>query len=924
MLIIVFISLGSWSLVWIHNDFSHFKSEAKSVRSNHIKNQKEHIKSQVEGAVRYINEMHNRSEEHLNELLKKRVYEAHTIATHIYQKNIGATSSSDVQEMIKDALRPIRFLDGRGYFFAVSLDGIEQLYPVNPEFEGKNVLDLQDAKGNFVIRDEINVLKDSGEGFVKHFWAKPMENASETHLKISFVKYFKPLNWYIGTGEYVAEAQKTMQVQVLEHLIRLHFGKEGYLFGSTYVGESLFSNGKITIGSGNIWNLTDPNGVKIIQEQSKTAQTVGGGFVEYSWRKLKHDAPSPKISFVKGIPEWGWTIGAGVYLDTIESEINNKKAILLKKLKGNVFRSIIIFVILICCIFFWYVRTSKQIKQSTNSFVSFLKKARTESVIIDPDAIQIKEFKEIAVSTNRMLEDRISAEEAYKKSEENFRALADTSPLAIYMSSGIEQKAMYINPTFINLFGYTINEVPFVEQWWPLAYPDPNYRKQVVEEWQKKVEHAIETESEIEQMEVVVTCKDGSTKDISWGFITIGEQNWAFGLDLTERKRAEKEREKLQIQLSQAHKIESIGTLTGGVAHDFNNILNVILGHSELALSDLPESNPAYKNIKKVRKAGFKAADIVRQLLSFSRNAEQEFRASKLSLMVIDSLKFFRSLIPSNIEIKKEFSAKNEIIFADPVQINQIVMNLFINASQEMKSDGGVIKICIEDHQIDESTLNGFAELKGGLYVKMTVTDTGSGIDPQFIDRIFDPYFTTKDIGEGSGMGLSVVHGIVKAHNGVIKVSSKLGKGTEFKIFFPVIEEKPHFDKKSEDKTFHGHERILLVDDDKTIAEMTKESLERIGFKVETRFDPLEAIKLFESESENFDLVITDMTMPNLTGEKLAERLFKIKANIPIIICTGYSSIIDDEKAKQIGVAGFLMKPVTLSILSKTIRKILG
>jgi len=785
MLIIVFISLSLWSLVWIHNEFSHFKSEANSVRLNHIKNQKEYIKSEVEGAVRYINEMHNRSEERLNELLKKRVYEAYTIATHIYQKNIGATSSSDVQEMIKDALRPIRFFDGRGYFFAVSLEGIEQLYPVNPEFEGKNVLNLQDAKGNFVVRDEINVLKDSGEGFVKHFWAKPKGNASETYLKISFVKYFKPLNWYIGTGEYINEAQKKIQLQVLEHLARLHFGKEGYLFGSTYDGESLFSNGKITIGSDNIWNLTDPNGVKIIQEQSKTAQNIGGGFVEYSWHKSKYDAPSPKISFVKSIPEWGWTIGAGVYLDTIESEINSKKAILLKKLKGNVFRSIIILAILICCIFFWYIRTSKKIKQSTNSFVSFLKKASTESVTIDPDIIQIKEFKEIAVSTNRMLEDRISAEEAYKKSEENFRALADTSPLAIYMSSGIEQKAMYINPTFINLFGYTMNEVPFVEQWWPLAYPDPNYRNQVMEEWHKKVEHAIETESEIEPMEVVVTCKDGSKKDISWGFITIGEQNWAFGLDLTERKRAEKEREKLQIQLSQAHKIESIGTLTGGVAHDFNNILNVILGHSELALSDIPESNPAYTNIKKIRKAGFKAADIVRQLLSFSRNAEQEFRASKLSLMINDSLKFFRSLIPANIEIKKEFSAKNEIIFADPVQINQIIMNLCINASQEMKNDGGIIKICIEDHQIDESTLNGCsAELKEGLYVKMTVTDTGSGIDPQFIDRIFDPYFTTKGIGEGSGMGLSVVHGIVKAHNGVIKVSSKLGKGTEFIIFF--------------------------------------------------------------------------------------------------------------------------------------------
>jgi len=561
MLVIISVSLGLLSFIWIQNEFSSFKSESESLRSNYIETQKETIKKEVERTIQYIDKMNSRSEERLNKLLMERVYEAHSISTNIYQKNIETKTLSEIQEMIKEALRPIRFFNGRGYFFLVSLGGIEQLYPVKPEYEGKNVLNLQDAKGSFVIQDEIDLIKESGEGFVKHFWIKPNEPSGKAQLKISFVKHFKPLNWYIGTGEYLDEAQKATQLQVLEHLSNLRFENEGYFFGSTYDGDSLFSNGKITIGSDNIWNLTGPNGIKIIQKQSKTAQKIEGGFVEYTWQRLKHEYPSPKISFVKGIPEWEWTIGAGVYLDTIESEITKRKAILHQKLKGYVLRSIIVFVILVFIIFFWYIRTSNQIKQSMKSFQSFLKKAHTESISINPDMIQIDEFKKVAISTNRMLGDRILAEEALKKSEERFKALADTSPFAIYMSEGIEQKAMYINPTFFKLFGYTFKEVPTVDHWWPLAYPDSNYRKQIADEWQRKVEHAIETESEIEPMEVVVTCKDGSKKNISWGFITIGEQNWACGLNLTEQKRAEKERENVIEELQKS--LEEINRLRG-------------------------------------------------------------------------------------------------------------------------------------------------------------------------------------------------------------------------------------------------------------------------------------------------------------------------------------------------------------------------
>jgi len=411
-----------------------------------------------------------------------------------------------------------------------------------------------------------------------------------------------------------------------------------------------------------------------------------------------------------------------------------------------------------------------------------------------------------------------------------------------------------------------------------------------------------------------------------WGFLTGRRHEDEEGnfislvgtiADITERKSLENE-------LRQAYKMESLGTLTGGVAHDFNNILNVILGNSELALADVPESNPAYSNLKKIRTAGFRAADIVKQLLSFSRQSNQEFKPIELSSIINDSLKLLRSLIPSNIETKKVFKAENETILADPVQINQVVMNLCMNASQEMEKDGGLLEIILDNFHLDQNIIKDYIDLPTGYYLRMRIIDTGSGIDPKFIDRIFDPYFTTKEIGKGSGIGLAVVHGIVKNHNGAISVDSEPGKGTTFKILFPLIEKKK-FDSepKKVESIPHGKETILFVDDDEAIADITKKTLERIGYQVKICLDSIDALELFKSNPNHFDLVITDMTMPKMTGDKLAKKMIELRSDIPVIISTGYSSLIDEDKAKKIGIADFIMKPVSMSAIAHIIRKVL-
>jgi PAS domain S-box-containing protein len=393
----------------------------------------------------------------------------------------------------------------------------------------------------------------------------------------------------------------------------------------------------------------------------------------------------------------------------------------------------------------------------------------------------------------------------------------------------------------------------------------------------------------------------------------------------------------MEEELLQAHKMESIGTLAGGVAHDFNNILYMIIGNAELALEDIPEWHPLYTYLDRIKSASLKAAGIVKQLLSFSRKIEQELKPLDVVSTIEDSLDFLRATIPTTIEILRQLPDLKITILADPIQINQILMNLCVNASQAMEDTGGILKIEVETEAIEEGYTKDFPDLAPGKYVKIMVSDTGLGIKPEIIDRIFDPYFTTKEIGKGSGMGLAVVHGIVKSHSGAISVDSKLGKGTTFTVLFPIVF--PIFDQEPENKIgadyesdhvkemsspeMGGTEKILFVDDEEAIIDIAVQMLERVGYRVAATTDPREAFTLFQSKPHEFDLVITDMTMPQMTGAKLSGKIKKVRSDIPVIICTGHSSLIDEETAEQLGIAAYVMKPVSMSEMAKTIRRVM-
>jgi len=395
--------------------------------------------------------------------------------------------------------------------------------------------------------------------------------------------------------------------------------------------------------------------------------------------------------------------------------------------------------------------------------------------------------------------------------------------------------------------------------------------------------------------------------------------------DITERKQAEEEKMDLEKQLHQSQKMESIGTLAGGIAHDFNNILFGIIGFTELCLGETEPDTILHGNLKEILTGGIRAKALVKQILTFSRQSEQERGPIQIGPIIKEVSKLLRSTLPTTIEIKIEIQTEIGIISGDPTQIHQVIMNLCMNAQHAMEKEGGIIKITLSSvKKNNNSYSNKLANIAHDNFIKLSVSDTGTGIPREIQDLIFDPFFTSKEQGKGTGMGLSVVHGIVKSHGGHIEVNSFPQKGTTFDVYFPIIgKSEVTIEVPYTDQLPRGKEHVFLVDDEMQVITVQTQILEKLNYTVTSRTSSLEAIEAFKVNNMCYDVVITDMTMPKMTGVHLAAELKKIKPGIPVILCTGFSEKLIGMQANEIGVDAFLMKPVGRADLAKTIRQVL-
>ncbi|MFW6240550.1 MAG: ATP-binding protein, partial [Thermodesulfobacteriota bacterium] len=387
--------------------------------------------------------------------------------------------------------------------------------------------------------------------------------------------------------------------------------------------------------------------------------------------------------------------------------------------------------------------------------------------------------------------------------------------------------------------------------------------------------------------------------------------------DLTPGKR-------LEAQLRQAQKMESIGTLAGGIAHDFNNILFPIMGYAEMAREELTEDSGPGAYLREILRATGRARDLVNQILAFSRQTEQEIRPLQVQPILKEALHLLRASIPSSIDIRRHIDAHCGAVLGDPSQIHQIVMNLCTNAYHAMQPGGGRLGVGLEEVDISASDADENLNLSPGRYVRLTVSDTGGGIPPVDLERIFEPYYTTKEQGKGTGLGLAVVHGIARRSGGTVTVYSEVGKGATFHVFLPRISSEAAPVSGVEQPLPTGNERILVVDDEAPITGMLEQMLTRLGYTVTVRTQSQDALNLFRKNPDRFDLVLTDMTMPGLDGVQLTRALLEQRPGLPIILCTGFSESVSEEEARAAGVRAYLMKPVVRSQLARAIREALA
>jgi two-component system, cell cycle sensor histidine kinase and response regulator CckA len=511
---------------------------------------------------------------------------------------------------------------------------------------------------------------------------------------------------------------------------------------------------------------------------------------------------------------------------------------------------------------------------------------------------------------------RRQAQEKLRESEERFRQAIEFSPvpMAIADTNG---RILYRNREFPHRFGYTMEDTPSIKEWARLALPDPAYRESCQAQWDEDVAQALSSGGATPTREYTITCKDGTQRQVEFVTRPLANMSVTVVNDVTEHRA-------LENQLRQAQKMEAIGQLAGGIAHDFNNILTGIIGFTDLSLRQTTNNPALHSDLSQVRKAADRATDLVRHILTFSRRQQQEKFPLQAFLIIKEAIKLLRASIPSTIEIRQDIASQAAIL-ADPTLIHQMVMNLCTNAYHAMKDKGGTMAVSLHETEIDQPISDCGTELPPGRYLKLSVSDTGCGMSKDTLPRIFEPYFTTKEKGVGTGLGLAVVHGIVKEHQGRISVYSEPGNGTSFNVYLPMIlEAPPESEPAPLPPSARANERIMVVDDEASICDTINRFLTHAGYRVDLFADGEEAWAALKKNPASWDLLLTDQTMPIMTGDLLAAKARELVPDMPVIICSGFSERLNEKSAKALGVKAFLQKPVASSTLLTEIAKALG
>lgn len=794
-----------------------------------------------------------------------------------------------------------------GYIYCLNSQGDLIIHP-NDRLKGTNVASYDFIKQQMSLK----------EGYIEYDWKNPGE--AKQRPKALYMIYYKPLDWIISVSSYRNEFNYLVDINEFEkNVLSFKSGKSGYAFVLDMRGNALIHpslKGK---------NLLDQD----IEPSSSIQQILSmkSGKLNYMWKNPEEKVAREKIIIFKQLPEYNWIIGATSYVEEVYAPLTTFTS----WLGGG------ILTFLACFVALTYV-ISRSVTRPLEKLILTLGAASKGDYSIRMDLGSIDEFGKLGSHFNAFmdrLEDyheklnheiqkTIETQAALVENELKLRGLFNQSfqYTCILSPYGILEE---VNKSALEFAGCTEADVLY-QPYWETPWWQHDQKSQ--DEIKAAIQGALH--GELVRLETTHMTGNGTIRDIDISIKPIlnntGQVEFIIteSRDITDLKQGEHERRRMAVQLEKSQKMEAIGTLAGGIAHDFNNILSSIFGYTQLAEMTLDTPLKARKHISQIVKGAQRASGLVQQILTFSRQTEYKKLPLKLHLVVKEALKLLRSSIPTTIEIKTKITAK-AMVNADPTQMHQVIMNLCTNAYHSMLKKGGYLTVCLEEVDHLETGHSQEGALQSDHYLKLVVSDTGHGMDTKTLEKAFDPYFTTKEIGRGTGFGLALVHAIVDEHGGSIHVESHLGKGSTFYIYLPIVMEKkaslPRHEKKANLQT--GTETIMVVDDEEDIRELSTELLEAFGYTVYVFENGEEALEAFNLEQDKFDLVITDMTMPRMTGATLVQELFKIQKDLPTILCTGYSENISKKEAMGMGIKKYLQKPLQNKDLLTAIREAL-
>ena len=883
------------------SSYHYFNSHTAQMRTEYTNHQKQIIKQEVDRVVDLIAYERSQSEILTKEKIKSRGYEAHSIAQNIYQRYNTTKNDAEIQQMIIEALRPIRFEQESGYYFIIRTDGVEILFADKPEMDGLNLLNFQDTQGQYVVKDMIGIVEQSDEGFYEYHWTKP-DAQGKDFKKISFVKRFEPYDWLIGAGLYVVDVEDKIKADLLSTISRIRFGKEGYIFINRLNGDNLVSNGKLFSGTKKLWEAFNKNSEKIkniFDMEHRAALNPDGDYIYYSWEKLTDsNKESPKTSFIYGIPDLQWLVGAGVYLDDVETDIAVMRTEFIDQTKLKMLYSIMVVMGISAIIILFFNWLNRRLKNDFKLFVSFFNRATYSHEKIDRKNIKFVELDQMVENANKMLADRKQADEALRESEEKYRYLIEKLDDIVW-TVDLNLDTTYVSPSIEKNLGFTPEERMVqnpVDQLTQSSYK--NIAELLIKELNREQEPGVNPDRRV-RIEIEYYHKNGSTLWFENIISGLRDKNGILcgfhgvARDISERKAAEKEKIKAQIFAGEQKKLALVGQVAGKMAHDFNNILGIIMGNTELSLMDCTDEETK-KTLELIFEQTLRGKNLTRNLVAFAKDQEPKqefFRINEKIDLVISLLK--KDL--EGIELIKEDKSRVPELLADPGMIEHALVNLIQNA--------------IHATSIAENPRIIVRTYCSGDNICFEIEDNGCGIPKEHMESIYDPSFTLKGSKDttgsyesgikGTGYGMANVKKYIEQHKGNISVESEFNSGTKFTICLPIIKKELTNKEKAEirKETAHFEKYILLVEDEQAISDVQYRILTQdpCHHKVDTANNGQVAIDLFDRNE--YDFISLDYVLPGkINGMDVYDHIRKTNTTIPILFISGNIEFLESIK----------------------------